>query len=171
MVEGPVHDPAEAVLDRSAASEKCFATCPRIEPRRGLHRARIATLDLLVGQARVEVVADAISEPVQVDINEKRVPVRQYSVEAHREQVGQSRPFEPSLVDRRSQERHSERQGRFDPLVERLRLCIGRLQQVLALPPAPEMPEVNLGRRFVVRLPDQRSDRGADLDAHAIALG
>ncbi len=33
------------------------------------------------------------------------------------------------------------------------------------------MPEVNLRRRLVVRLPDQRSDRRADLDAHAIALG
>ena len=120
---------------------------------------------VLVAHVRVEVVADARPEAVEIDIDEKPVAARLDAGERHPEQIGQRRPVEPLIAHRSTHERQPERQDGLDPVVERSWLCLGRRNQFLRFGLPPQMPESNLLARPVVGLADQGRDGGADLVA------
>ena len=110
-----------------------------IESRSSFHGCRITPRDFLMAQGRVEVIPNARLEPVEIDIDEKTVAAGLDAGKRHREQIGQRRPVEPLIADRRSHEGQAERQDRRDPFIERARLRLGGRDQFRRFGLPPEM--------------------------------
>ena len=87
-IERPVGKKDESSFIRPTACEQRVANHVGIEPRRGLHHARIASCNLLMAQRRVEVIGDARPEPVEIGIDEKPVSAGLDAGERHRKQIG-----------------------------------------------------------------------------------
>ena len=126
IVERPVGETDETAFGRPAARDQRIADCSGIKPRRGLHHARIAACNLFMTHICIEVIGDPRLEPVQIDVDEKSVAARLDARKRDREQIGQRRPVEPMLADRRLHEGQTEWQKRFDAFVEHVRFSVGR---------------------------------------------
>ena len=90
VVERPVGAPDEPGFARPAAQQ------PRIAYRTGFeryrcrvpHRGRIASCDIFMAQLRIEVIRDPRLQPVEIDVDEKRVAVGLDPRKRHWKQIG-----------------------------------------------------------------------------------
>ena len=105
---------------------------------------------LLMAQVRVEVVADARLEPVEIDIDEECIAAGLDPRKRGREQVGQRRPVEPLITHSRSHERQAEWQDGLDRVVERIRRRFRGRRELRGLGLSPQVPESDLPSRRVV---------------------
>ena len=169
-IEGPISVADEAALVRAAAGEKRFPSLARVETPGRSHHDRIASGNFLIVQIRIEVIGDAGFQAVEIDVHEKGVPAGRDAGKGDGKQVGQGGPVEPVRARLHRREGKAQGENRLDALVKRVRLRLGRFQQLLPLGLSPQMPEGDLAGGGVILLPHQGGDRRSHLDAHRVAL-
>ena len=67
IIERPVGEADESGINRPAAFEQRIPYRTGVEPRRGLHRARIAPCDFFVVQTLIEIIGDSHLESVEIE--------------------------------------------------------------------------------------------------------
>ena len=77
----------------------------------------MAPRDLFVAQVGVEVVGDAIPEPVEVGVYEKGIAAGLDARKRGREQFGQRGPVKPVLTNRRLRKGQAQMQYRLEAVV------------------------------------------------------
>ena len=110
VIEWPVGVANETSPVRPAAPEQRVAHLVGVEPCCALHHAWIEPRDFFMAQSCVKVIGDASFEPVEIGIDEKPVAAGLDAGKRRWKQIGQRRPVEPSLADRRRLERQAKSQ-------------------------------------------------------------